>query len=88
MKHDSLIDVCCSIDDPEIMKRFFSEIFTPAELDDMGKRWQLISELAEGRTQRDIAKRLHISLCKITRGAKILKDKNSVIRSVFVPDQK
>lgn len=86
MKHDSLIDVCCAINDPEKMEKFFSEIFTPAELDDLAKRWQLIAELAEGRTQRDISKRLKISLCKITRGAKILKDEKSITRSIFIEE--
>jgi TrpR family trp operon transcriptional repressor len=83
MKYESPIEVCCSINDPEVMKKFFSELFTPAELDDLAKRWQLMIELAEGSTQREIAKKLRISLCKITRGAKILKDENSITRSVF-----
>jgi TrpR family trp operon transcriptional repressor len=83
MKYESPIEVCCSINDPEVMKKFFSELFTPAELDDLSKRWQLMIELAEGSTQREIAKKLRISLCKITRGAKILKDENSITRSVF-----
>ena len=36
--------------------------------------------LNEGMTQREIAKELNVSLCKVTRGSKILKDKNALIK--------
>jgi len=42
--------------------------------------------LKEGRTQRAIAHELKVSLCKVTRGSKILKDKNSVITKYLVKE--
>jgi TrpR family trp operon transcriptional repressor len=36
-----------------------------------------MKELHQGKTQRDIASELGISLCKITRGSKILKQDDS-----------
>jgi TrpR family transcriptional regulator, trp operon repressor len=83
---DKMIDAFCSITDREDMRRLFAEIFTSAELDDLTLRWKLLAELTEGRTQRDISKRLGISLCKITRGARLLKDEKSVLRSIFKKD--
>lgn len=60
------------------MSRFLGEIFTKRELRDIGLRWELMRMLHRGLTQRRIAADLGISLCKITRGARILKDPGSV----------
>jgi len=66
------------IDDAAAMHRFFEEIFTPAERRTLGLRWELMRLLRQEVPQRDIAERLNISLCKITRGSRILKDPASV----------
>lgn len=63
--------------DKEAVK-FFEEIFTPDEISVLEKRWCILEMLTEGNTQRDIAEKLKVSLCKITRGSKILKDKNTI----------
>jgi len=76
-----LIDVFCSISEPEVMERFFREIFTDSERKDLSLRWELMKQLRDRIPQRQIASDLGISLCKITRGAKILKDKTSISRS-------
>lgn len=78
-----LIDMLCDISDPKTMHQFLSEILTPAEKKDLTLRWELLKRLAHGESQRSIAKGLHISLCKITRGAKILKDPSSFCARVL-----
>lgn len=60
------------------MELFLQEILTPAELHDLSLRWELMRLLKQKVPQRQIAKDLGISLCKITRGAKILKKSDSV----------
>ena len=60
------------------IETFFSEIFTKNELDTLSKRWRIMELLALGDTQRDIAQKLNVSLCKVTRGAKILKNNNAI----------
>ncbi len=65
------------------VEKLFDEIFTKDEISLLSKRWRILSMLSEGLTQRDIAKQLNVSLCKITRGAKILKDKNSIVYKHF-----
>ena len=59
---------------------FLSEILTPAEISTLSKRWRILKMLNEGFSQREIAKDLQVSLCKVTRGAKILKEKNSIVK--------
>ncbi|NLH17982.1 MAG: transcriptional regulator [Phycisphaerae bacterium] len=80
---DDLMDVFCRIRRPEEMRQFFDEIFTSAERHDLALRWELMQMLHEGLPQRDIAAQLGISLCKITRGAKILKQRNSISRKML-----
>lgn len=40
--------------------------------------------LSEGKTQREIAQDLKVSLCKVTRGAKILKNNKSVVTKYLI----
>ena len=85
---DDLVEVFCKIQDPEQMRRFLDEILTRSERRDLALRWRLMEMLREGVTQRKIAADLHVSLCKITRGAKILKDPESVtVRMLEQEDQ-
>jgi TrpR family trp operon transcriptional repressor len=65
------------------MRQFFEEIVTSAERHDLALRWELMQLLHKGLPQRDIAEQLGISLCKITRGAKILKQKDSMSRKML-----
>jgi TrpR family transcriptional regulator, trp operon repressor len=67
------------------MRHFLEEILTPAERKDLALRWKLMEMLQEGIPQRKIASELGISLCKITRGAKILKDGRSVSKCYLEP---
>jgi len=74
-----LADICETDD----MYRFLESILTPKELIDIDLRWQLTKMLADGKTQRSIADELSVSLCKITRGAKELKKKNSILQRMI-----
>jgi TrpR family trp operon transcriptional repressor len=78
-----LLKIISSINDLDELNRFFNDIFTPAELDDISLRWKLLKDLHKGMTQRKIAEKYGISLCKITRGSRVLKDKTSVVLKVL-----
>ncbi len=78
-----LLEVVLSIDNLDDLNNFFNDIFTPAELDDISLRWKLLKDLHGGMTQRKIAEKYGISLCKITRGSKVLKNKDSVVLKVL-----
>ena len=80
---DEVIEVFRSIDDYSEMRSFFEEIFTLAERRDLGLRWELMKMLKNDIPQREIASHLGISLCKITRGAKIVKNPDSVTNQIM-----
>ncbi len=60
------------------IENFIIEILTESELETLSKRWRILEMLSKGSTQREIAKELQVSLCKVTRGSKILKNKKSI----------
>jgi TrpR family trp operon transcriptional repressor len=72
-----------TITNKDSMEKFLSEILTDSELDALSLRWELMKQLKDGNTQRAIASDLHISLCKVTRGNKIIKDKNSITNKIM-----
>ena len=66
------------------VRRFLGEICTPSECRDIALRWLLMKELLNGVPQRTIAKHLGLSLCKITRGSKYMKDETSPFRRLVL----
>ncbi len=78
-----LLNTILSIDNPDELETFLAEILTPSELDDLSLRWKLLKALHEGTSQREIARKFGISLCKITRGSRILKDRHSVVLKIL-----
>jgi len=60
------------------LAKLLDELLTPAELRDLCLRLCLLRQLVNGEPQRKIAETLGISLCKITRGSRILKNPNSI----------
>ena len=65
---------------------FLKELLTESELETLSKRWRIMRMLADGSTQREIANELGVSLCKVTRGSKILKDKNSILTKCLIKE--
>jgi len=71
------------IEDPALIDGFLESILTPREVRDLAGRWDLVKLLAAGMSQRAIARGLHMSLCKITRGSRELKRPRSALRRVL-----
>jgi TrpR family trp operon transcriptional repressor len=78
-----LIEVFADIQDRTEMEKLFDELFTAPEKKRLFLRWKLLKMLRSGVPQRKIASELGISLCKITRGASILKRKNSILYRIL-----
>lgn len=71
------------IDDPLLIERFLKSLLTPNEIEEISTRWALVQLLDNGMSQRNISKKLGLSLCKITRGSRELKKNNSAFKEVI-----
>ncbi len=78
-----ITEYLAQLQSPEQIQQFLSQLLTPAEVKDLSSRWHLLRLLNKGVTQRKIAKQLHLSLCKITRGSKELKKENSILKQAI-----
>ena len=72
-----------STDDPTLVEEVLAALLTPSEAHDLSARWELVKRLDQGETQRQIAKELHLSLCKITRGSRELKKPDSALKTLL-----
>ena len=81
---EEITNFILKLNSQEEAQAFLKEMLSEAEMSALSKRWRILSMLAEGRTQRNIVKELKVSLCKVTRGSKLLKDKDSVITKHFM----
>lgn len=77
---DEVIEAFGSAADFGERKRLFAEMFTAAEIRDLALRWEILKLLEAGMPQRRISARLGVSLCKITRGARVLRERGCVAR--------
>ena len=55
-------------------RMLLTDMLTPAELRSLAKRWEELQLLARGMKQREVAKKLKISISKVTRGSRVLRD--------------
>jgi TrpR family transcriptional regulator, trp operon repressor len=69
--------------EPDLVEEFLYSLFTPSEADEIAKRWALVKQIAQGTPQREIAKDLGLSLCKITRGSRELKKESSAFKRML-----
>ncbi len=54
--------------EPDMLESFLVDILTPAEYDEIARRWQIVKQL--------IAKNLRVGVATITRGARELLDQD------------
>lgn len=80
---DQLCESLAQTDDRTLIADFLSCLLTPTEKREVSARWALVREIDAGTTQREIARKMRLSLCKITRGSKELKKENSPFKQMI-----
>jgi TrpR family transcriptional regulator, trp operon repressor len=78
-----LARVLAGIGDPGLIEGFLRNMLTRREIEEISRRWALVKLLNAGMSQRAVARKLDMSLCKITRGSKELKKRNSCLKRVL-----
>ena len=74
-----IVSVMLSGKDKSSVEVFMRCLLTPQEISDISSRWEIFKLLSEGVSQRKIAGRLGVSLCKVTRGSREMKEHKEVI---------
>lgn len=81
---EELVDVVQKVsDDKDLLRAFLQDILSPAEYQELGVRWQIVKQLAQGQSHRDVAKNLHTGVATVTRGARALGDSKGGFREVL-----
>jgi len=70
-------------DDSKLIEQFLRSLLTENELSEVASRWALVKLIDKGVSQRKISADLGLSLCKITRGSKELKRRNSPFKKMI-----
>lgn len=79
------VKLCARTQDPKVMNELFELLFTISERREMAGRLATVKALLEGKlTQREIARDLHVSIAKITRGSNELKEASKRIKEVLI----
>ena len=81
--YNDLLDVFARVESRQDMKALFEDMFTDAEIKDFTIRWKLMNDLYQHVSQRTIASELKISLCRITRGSRMLKKSNGYVKRLL-----
>ena len=68
--------------DKKTLENFLVGILTPAEYKEIVTRWQIVKRLAEGETQRSIAKELAVGIATVTRGSRELGNQFSHLSAI------
>ncbi|MDR3304178.1 MAG: trp operon repressor [Treponema sp.] len=80
---NELAQALAKAQDPVLIASLLRSLLTPAESADIAGRWALVKALRAKVPQREIAKNLGVSLCKITRGSRELKKPDSAFRHIL-----
>ncbi len=69
-KIDEIASVLAETEDKNLIAAFLKSLLTETEASEISSRWELVKLMNDGMSQRKIAEKLGLSLCKITRGSK------------------
>ncbi len=65
------------------LENLLLDILTPAEIEDIGDRLNIIQALLKNDTQRDVSKNLSVSISKVTRGSHAIKEGSGVLKKIL-----
>ncbi|MBI2627659.1 transcriptional regulator [Candidatus Nomurabacteria bacterium] len=67
----------------ELMGLFLKDILTPNEFEALSLRWQIVKKLNKGETHRSVVEDLGLGMSTVTRGSRMLRNKNGGFNLVF-----
>ena len=77
---EELSKLIASLKDPNEVESLFEELLTPAECEDLARRWHLVRLLINGASQREVSKEVGIGVATVTRGARELRNESCMFK--------
>ncbi|NBW80325.1 transcriptional regulator [bacterium] len=68
---------------PEDSQSLLSSLLTPAEIDVLAQRLEILDRLANGTPQREISETLGVGIATVTRGSRVWQKEKQLLRSYF-----
>ncbi|BBH52401.1 Trp family transcriptional regulator [Fluviispira sanaruensis] len=68
-----------SFESEQLLKVFL----TPAEIDAIAQRVQIVDLISQGVAQREISEKLGVGIATVTRGSRMLQENPDLLRRVF-----
>ena len=78
-----LAEALVNLKDASVAEAFLRNILTPGELDEISKRLQIVKLLLKGVSQREVAKKLGVSMGTVSRGSRELKYGENGFRKIL-----
>ncbi len=78
-----LVKTMTGIKDVGTFESFLHNILTPAELEEIAKRLQIVKLLMKGVPQREVAQKLGVSMGTVSRGSRELKYGDNGFRKIL-----
>lgn len=72
-----------SIKGPEEATELLTEILTPAEYEEIVKRWQIVKLLNEGKTFRKVSSETKTAIATVIRGAREIKYGHGALKKFY-----
>jgi len=85
---NKIIDILNKLNTKNEIHLFLNELLTQKEINTLSKRWRIMEMLSQGIPQREISQNLNVSLCKITRGSKIIKNNKTITTKYLIKEKK
>ena len=68
-----LLRALARLDREEDIGLVMGDLLTPSEVEALGERWAIIKALLAGKSQREVAAELEVSITTVSRGSRQLK---------------
>lgn len=78
-----ILKVILGIKNLKFLERFLKDLLTPAEFKEIIKRWQVVNRLFKKVSYRDITQELKAGRATVTRGSRVLLNKNSAFNKIL-----
>lgn len=76
----TLFSLIASLGSEDEAAALLTSLLTPDELHTLSERWQIITHLLSGETQREVKAKLGVGIATVTRGAREIKYGNGAVQ--------